>query len=109
MKMVSHQAVVIEPEAKLLSVALYQVQESGTILIIGENNLAVVASVHEVVAGFLGPLTTAWRARHGQLRVHGMAELLLDQYIHNQMCSKGFRSASPFASMSFPVASCSAN
>src|SRR6266404_3231744 len=63
--MILHQAVVIEPETELLLIALYQVKEGAAILIIREGSLAVVATVHQVVARFLGPLTTAWRPRHG--------------------------------------------
>jgi hypothetical protein len=64
MKMVTHQAVVIDAKAKALLIALDQVKEGAAILIVGKDHFAVVPAIHEVVASLFGPLTMAWHARH---------------------------------------------
>jgi hypothetical protein len=59
MKMVAHQAVVVKAKPEASPVALDQAEERVPVLVVGENRLAIVAAVHQVVAGFAGPLVAA--------------------------------------------------
>jgi hypothetical protein len=67
MEVVGHQTIVVEPQAEPALVAPEQTQKGLTALVIGEDRLAVVASVHEMEAGFAGPLVAAWNACHRRL------------------------------------------
>jgi hypothetical protein len=55
MKVIAHHTMVIQPEAKALVVPIDQAQEGVAVLVIEENGLAVVASVHQMVASLFGP------------------------------------------------------
>src|SRR5260370_32830815 len=51
MKMVAHQAVVMEPYREALAVAVQQVEEAGMVVAGLGNDLAVISAVHDVVIG----------------------------------------------------------
>jgi hypothetical protein len=63
-KMIVHQTVVVKPQAKARYITGNQAQKGATILVVGENDLSVVASVHQVKTGLAGPLQTPWQSRH---------------------------------------------
>src|SRR6516225_10138983 len=100
MKMIAHQAVVVQPEAEALAVPLDEAEESGAILVVGEDLLAVVAPVHQVEAGFARPLVAARDRWH-----RGVLLRLPDtparrpgcDFILNARHGKVLRRASPFA------------
>jgi hypothetical protein len=45
-----------EPEAEAVAIALHQVEECATILLVREDRFPIVAPVHQMKASFLGPL-----------------------------------------------------
>ncbi len=56
-----------EPEPHAVAVARHQLNEYSTILVIGEDRFAIVASVHQAKAGFFIPLRVtryAWHDEH---------------------------------------------
>ncbi len=48
MEVIAHQTIMEEPEPNAVAVARHQLIECSTILVIGEDRFAIVASVHEV-------------------------------------------------------------
>src|SRR5262249_15479073 len=42
-----------------------QGEEGGAVVVVGKGGFAVVAAVHEVVAGSFSPLLARWRGSHG--------------------------------------------
>ena len=66
MKVIGHQAIMIQSQAKVLLVACLQKKKMAAIVVVAENLLAVVAAVHNVVTRFIGPLPPARGARHRQ-------------------------------------------
>ena len=64
MKVIGHQAVMIEPQAKALLVTREQKEKMVAIIVIAEDLLAVVSAVHDVVTRFIGPLLPTRAARH---------------------------------------------
>jgi len=66
MKMVGQEAIVVDPQRKALLIASDQVEERLAIFVVGEDGLAVMAAVHQVITSFLSPLEAAWHARHGE-------------------------------------------
>ncbi len=67
MEVVGHQTIMQEPEAKAVAIARHQIKECATILVIGENRFPIVAPVHQVKAGFLGPLQRTRHTGHDRL------------------------------------------
>jgi hypothetical protein len=76
-KVVAHQAIVIHPQAEPTLVAPEQTQEGVTVLVIGEDPLAVVAAVAEMKAGLAGPLAAARPAWHRGLPIASRVPLTL--------------------------------
>ncbi len=52
MEVIAHQTIMEEPEPNAVAVARHQLNECSTILVIGEDRFAIVASVHEVKRWF---------------------------------------------------------
>ena len=63
MKVIGHQAVMIEPQAKALLVTRQQKEKMAAIIVIAEDLLAVVSAVHDVVTRLIGPLLPTRAAR----------------------------------------------
>jgi hypothetical protein len=63
-EVVGHQAVVVQAQAQLVAVAAEEGEEGGAVVLVGEEGLAVVAAVQDVVAGGLGPGQASGEARH---------------------------------------------
>jgi hypothetical protein len=53
-KMIAYQAVVIQPDCKTLPIALQQAEKAAAILVIGEDRLPVMSTVHDVITGRVG-------------------------------------------------------
>jgi hypothetical protein len=68
MKVLGHQAIMIEPQPKVLLIACQQKEKLAAILATAKDPLAVVAAVHDVVARFIGPLLPARDARDARRR-----------------------------------------
>ena len=65
--MIAHQTVVEKPQGReALLIADDQVEEVAAVLDIGKDRFAVMAAIHEVVAGGRRLLKLAWRAGHGR-------------------------------------------
>jgi hypothetical protein len=62
-KVVAHQAVVVVPDGEALAVALPQVQEVGPLLVVGEDGLAVMAALQDVLVSRRRGLLLTSRAR----------------------------------------------
>src|SRR5260370_25507923 len=52
----------------------HQAQEGVAVFVIEENGLAVMASVHQMVTSFFGPLVAAWHAPPGATPVQAGEE-----------------------------------
>jgi hypothetical protein len=59
MKVIGHQAVMIEADAEAFLVARQQTEKTTAIVVIDKDPFPVVASVHDVVTGFVRPLLIA--------------------------------------------------
>jgi hypothetical protein len=66
MEMIAHQTIMEEPEPNAVAVARHQLNVCSTILVIGEDRLAIVATVHEVKASFFRPLQVTRYAWHDE-------------------------------------------
>jgi hypothetical protein len=62
-----HEAIVVDRKAKTIAVTSQQTEEVAAIVVVNEDRLAVVAAIHEVIAGFFGSLPAARHARHRNL------------------------------------------
>src|SRR5437899_1148510 len=66
-KMVAHQTIVVDADAKSRLIAGDQFQEATAVGIVDKYGLAVVAAIHEVVTAGGTVLVSAWRAGHRDL------------------------------------------
>src|SRR5947207_250680 len=64
-KVIAHETVVIKPQGETLAVAGEQPEKITAVLVVGEDGFAVMAAVHDMVAGGIGPLLAAGSAGHG--------------------------------------------
>jgi hypothetical protein len=78
---------VVEAKAEALLGAGDQVKKALAVLVIMENGVAVVAAIHQVVAGSLGPLQAARQAGHGILLLGMPFSCRLGNILHRD-CSK---------------------
>src|SRR6516225_7555665 len=93
MKMIAHQAVVVQPEAEALAVPLDEAEESRAVLVVGEDILAVVAPLHQVEASFARPLVAArdpWHSGSSSgcqiLRPEGQGAILSSTLVTARSC-----------------------
>jgi len=54
MKVIVHEAIMVETEAVALAIATEQSKEGVFVVIVGEDGLPVVATTEDVVGGFVG-------------------------------------------------------
>ena len=75
-KMVRHQAVMIEPETDTLAVAGKQAEEAVAVGVIPKERLAVMAAIEDMIAGSFGPLAFAGEAGRRKDSYVGVPPLL---------------------------------
>ena len=63
-EVIRHQTIMKESKREPVAVLGHQVKERAAIIVISENRFAIVPSILEVEASFLGPLQGAGKARH---------------------------------------------
>src|ERR1022692_3996129 len=73
-KMIAHQAIMVNSQLVALPIAVHQLQEITAVVVRCENRLAVMAAVDQMVTSGLGPLQAAWLARHDGLWCKALAD-----------------------------------
>jgi hypothetical protein len=98
MKVIRHQAVMIEAQAEAIAVASQQAKKMASIVVIAEALLAVVTAIQNVVTRLIGPLLLPWCARHWQdppERFGGSLRRLMLYFTHKSAASKRLYTVSP--------------